>query len=223
MTEQFVGLVECEKVAVTELPNSVKQMNNYLQRDFGYWNALYPKYRISWAEDQYEKRYVTHNRFGFELSNPVIEERPKYSWLKGKFILEACILVPKGDKKYDLAGDISYECIWVFERGNGDALPPNYTVCKFVIETRERNMNFDNSSPKYPDEVETKEEKEARLKILENELFGNETRIGDRLAIQEGIVVPQSYNGERNVTATDSSGSLIESPSTGNKSNSEPT
>jgi hypothetical protein len=84
-------------------------------------------------------------------------------------------------------------------------------------------MNFDNSSPKYPDKPESREEKIARLKTIEQELFGNETKIGDRLAIQEGISVPNSYNGDvNNGSSTDRSGCSIESTTESNSSDTKP-
>ena len=66
----------------------VEHFNRYLERDFGYFEATYPLYRISWSEDQFEKRIVQHDIHGIELIRPQVVEKPKYSqWIHNKYIV----------------------------------------------------------------------------------------------------------------------------------------
>jgi len=44
--------------------------------------------------------------------------------------------------------------------------------------------------------VETDETKDDRVSKLQNELFGNETAVGDALAYKEGVSVPSNYKKE---------------------------
>ena len=47
---------------------------------------------------------------------------------------------------------------------------------------------------RYKDKNVSKEEREAELKRVEDELFGNETDVGDHLAYGSGVVVPETLH-----------------------------
>ena len=169
----------------------VEHFNRYLERDFGYFEATYPLYRISWSEDQFEKRIVQHDIHGIELIRPQVVEKPKYSqWIHNKYILERLIPVPA---IADLVEKISYEPVWVFEDKNGNALPPNYDVCKIVVASIQAAA-AQRIGAKYQDpraNPNFKESERARLKELQEQLFGNETSVTDALAHGHGVSLNQ--------------------------------
>lgn len=174
----------------------IELMNRWLERDYGYFEATYPLFRISWSEDQFEKRMVDYSPEGLLLAKPIIQERPKYrQWLHNKYILERIIPVPP---IADLVDKTSYEPIWVFENKDGDSLPPNYIVCKIVIASLHA-ATAKAVGAKYLDprtRPEFKAEEAMRLQQLQEELFGNETPVTDALAYGTGVVVPSNQEQE---------------------------
>lgn len=168
----------------------IEIMNMWLERDYGYFEATYPLFRIVWSEDQIEKRFVNHTDEGLELAKPVVRERKKYSqWIHNKYILERLIPVPP---IADLVGKTSYEPVWVFENKDGHPLPPNYDVCKIVIASIHA-ATAKAVGAKYLDprtRPDFKAEDAIRLQKLQEELFGNETPVTDALAHGTGVVVP---------------------------------
>lgn len=170
----------------------VEIMNRYLERDYGYFEATYPLYRISWSENQFEKRIVQHDIHGIELLHPQVVEKPKYSqWIHNKYILERLIPVPS---IADLVEKISYEPVFVFEDKDGIALPPNYDVCKIVIASIQAAAAV-RIGAKYQDpraNPDFKESERARLKELQEQLFGNETSVTDALAHGSGVSLAKS-------------------------------
>jgi len=170
----------------------VKALNRKLQDNYGRTENL-PNFRVVWSDDQFEKRITHHTMEGLELLTPVVKEFPKYrQWVKDKYILERLTVVPELVET-DLVEKLSYEPVWVFEDANGNALRPIWSAIHFVIEQLNRNVSHSGYT-KYPDKGESFEEKEARLKELQMELFGNETSVGDALAHKEGVVVPYGYS-----------------------------
>jgi|PlaIllAssembly_1097288.scaffolds.fasta_scaffold00047_3 hypothetical protein len=160
--------------------------------DYGRTENL-PNFRIVWADDQFEKRKVDHTTEGFQLILPEVVEVPKYrQWIQAKYILERLTVVPQIAEN-DLIEKLSYEPVWVFEDNKGNALQPTWPAIHFVLEQLSYNVSRTGMT-KYPDKGETDEEKQQRLNALQNELFGNESEVGDALAHKEGIVVPHGYS-----------------------------
>lgn len=167
-------------------------LNKRLLDIFGRTENL-PNFRVVWSDDLLEKRKVTHTGEGFELLSPVVAEVPKYrQWVQAKYILEGLRAVPQIQEN-DLVEKLSYEPVWVFEDTKGRALRPVWPAIHFVLEQLNHNMEKSGFT-KYPDKNESKEEREQRLNDIQDELFGNETEVGDALAHKEGIVVPHGYN-----------------------------
>ena len=148
-----------------------------------------PIWRVVWSEDQYEKRLVKFSDGGIEYIHPVIEKRKKYTYIKDRFILEQLVLVPELQQA-ELAGKkISYECLWTFEDNKGNPLPPKLEACQLIINTVNA-VKGKSSLAKYVDNSEEPDVKKARLKKIHEELFGNETNVGDALAYKTGVVNP---------------------------------
>jgi hypothetical protein len=162
----------------------VDEINKLLLDNFGKFNDQ-PRFRVVWANDQFEKRMVEYTPEGLELPEPKILEVPKYitAWHRDTYILE--MLMPVGTLT-DLVTSVSYEPVWTFRsQTTGEVLPPLYGACKMVAETIMINMQRTYEGPKYKDpESDAKvapDIKLERIMKIEEELFGNETPLGDSL------------------------------------------
>ena len=155
-----------------------------------------PMWRIVWSEDQFEKRLMSQTEEGLFLLHPVIREVPKYRhYIKEKYILERLVLVPVQQENDLPTSRQSYEPMWTFEDEFGNYLPPRLDASKFVIDAVYAAIGKQ-SMAKYkdPDAENPVEKKRERVDKLQDELFGNETDIGDALKLGMGIVVPNSYD-----------------------------
>lgn len=171
-----------------ELRESIESINKKLLEEFGSEFGNAPRFRVVFSEDQYEKRLTNFTDEGFELIQPEVRLLPKYKqWIREKYVLER--LVPVTGET-DLVVKVSYEPAWVFQDKHGNYLPPFYDGCKFVIESLFQAMGRKDTFVKYKDKNLSVEEREAELKRVQDQLFGNETDVGDHLAYGTGIVVP---------------------------------
>jgi len=163
-------------------------LNKKLKENFGQFDDK-PKFRLVWSEDQFEKRLSNVTSEGLRLQYPQMIELPKYRhYLKDRYVLERLTEVPAFQAK-ELATALSYEPIWVFEGMKNEPIKPNYGACKFVIETLLESTK-DSIGAKYKDIEDTPEEKLKRIEEIENDLWGNETEIGDALAHKQAIIKP---------------------------------
>ena len=178
-----------------ELPTDVKIINRMLQENFGVDTISgQPMWRVSWSNDQYEKRLTDYTPEGFHLLTPAVYELPKYQWVKDRWILERLCLIPDVHVGELPTQKQSYECMYPFQNAyTGEALPPKYEACKFVIDTVYAAMGK-KSMRKYVDEEEKHpvEAKEQRIKQLTEELFGDESSLLGRTVTGEAV----AYTGE---------------------------
>ena len=173
-----------------EIRETIESINEKLLNEFGVELSCgnQPRFRVVFSEDQYEKRLTNFTDEGFQLLHPEVRLLPKYKqWVRSKFILER--LVPISGET-DLTTKVSYEPAWVFQDKSGNYLPPFFDGCKHVIESMFSAMGRSNTFVKYKDNSTSPEERALELKRVEDQLFGNETDIGDHLAYKTGIVVP---------------------------------
>lgn len=176
-------------------PEDLAEINQRLIDKYGKHDKL-PFFRVSWSEDQFEKRTVTHTSEGLALNYPEIRLIPKYKPLvHNKYILEGLTETPVDMGRTDIQGfKISYEMIWQFMDKNDNALPPRWDACYFILETLKENQEKAGKGVKYrdpnSDPKEALELQKQRLDKLCEELFGNETNVGDALAYKTGVVVP---------------------------------
>lgn len=190
-----------------ELRESIESINEQLVRDFGNEFNGQPRFRVVWSDDQFEKRWTDYTDEGFQLLSPEVRLLPKYRQTHPhKFILERLVPII-GDT--DLTSRISYEPCWTFEDSNGDYLPPRFDACKFIIDSIFAAMNKAGTHAKYRDPSESPGNREAKLKVMEAELFGNETPVGDALAYGMGVTVPSSIRSASS-SVNDSETSHIE-------------
>jgi hypothetical protein len=173
-----------------ELREQIEDINKRLLNEYGREFDNQPRFRVVFSEDQYEKRLTDFTDEGFELIHPEVRLLPKYKqWIRHKYILER--LVPIVGET-DLTTKVSYEPAWVFQDKDGNYLPPFFEGCKHIIESMFSAIGKANTHTRYKDKNVSIEERRAELQRVEDELFGNETSVGDALAYRTGVTVPES-------------------------------
>jgi len=182
-----------------ELTETIDSLNSQLEDLFGIDTITgMPIWRISWSEDQFEKRLGTYDDFSpsgiYIRTVREVRNVPKYrQWIKERYVLERLVLVPEISQDELPTSKLSYEPIYVFETSKGEYLPPKFNAAKFAIDSVYA-VQGKSSLAKYIDnETEGMEQKEQRINALQEELFGNETPVGDALAHGYGVTVPNSY------------------------------
>lgn len=171
-----------------ELRESIESINEKLVNEFGKELDGRPRFRVVFSENQYENRLTNYTDEGFELLKPEVRLLPKYrQYIRDKYVLERLIPVTG---ETDLVEKTSYEPAWVFQDKNGKYLPPFFDGCRLVIESMYEAIGRKDTFARYKDKNVSKEERMAELKKVEDELFGNETVVGDHLAYGTGVVVP---------------------------------
>lgn len=165
-------------------------MNRRLHEWYGETESL-PHFRIVWSEDQLEKRITQYTNEGLQLLRPEVRELPKYKqWIQAKYLIEKLTIVPQYIET-DLVEKLSYEPLFVFENGKGEYLPPRLEVARIAIENVMSNLSVPAERAKYIDPDLTpgtsREHRSEELRKMQEELFGNETDIGDALATRSGV------------------------------------
>ena len=187
-----------------ELTEPVESINNQLIDLFGVDTLTgLPIWRIVWSADQYEKRLGTYDDYSpaglFIRTVTEVREVRKYSqWIIDKYVLERLVVVPEENQPELPMSKLSYEPIYVFQTSSGMYLPPRVDAAKFVIDAVYAAQGKgslarykDPDAGLAPDELVGKRAKE--IDNLQEELFGNESYVGDALAHNEAIVVPANY------------------------------
>jgi hypothetical protein len=167
-----------------ELVEPISRINYTLEKDFGRYTDGRPIWRVVWSGDQYEQRWVQHTSEGFELLFPEVQERRKYQHIIERYVLE---MLRESGPKTDLTTPMSYEPVWVFRDRFENYLPPTIWACKLVIDTVMENMHKGVSHKKYFDPNTSEEQRQATILKMEQELFGNETPVGDALRHKFGV------------------------------------
>ena len=166
-----------------ELVEPISRINYYLEKEFGRWEDGQPKFRVVWADDQYDKRWTHYTDKGLQLLNPEVRELPKYQHCMGFYILEQLSIVPPGS---DLVTKLSYEPLWAFYDKNKNYLPPTFEMCKVVIDAM-----YTRVSTFKPVEKQTSgdilRQRQAELDRTQKLLFGNETPVTDALSYGWGV------------------------------------
>lgn len=160
----------------------IEEINKKLLDHFGRFENGEANFRIVWSDDQLEKRLMDYTDEGLQLLNPEVRTVKKYSYIKSKYVLER--LVPVPEYNAELTTKLSYEPLWTFEDQEGRPIPPTFIGAKILIDIVIENMWLAGHKPvKKQDEKDgnTAEAIEERVKILESQLFGNESSITDAL------------------------------------------
>lgn len=159
-------------------------------------NTGKPIFRVVWSDDQLEKRLVDGVN-GIQFAYPVVMEVKKYPYLPHLYVLERLVLIPDFQQHELPVSKMSYEPIWAYRDEDGNPIPPIWQPTKFIVDTLYAALGK-KSLAKYVDSEKntTPEGLDQRIVELQEELFGNETEVGDALAYKEGIVVPRNYEKE---------------------------
>jgi hypothetical protein len=164
-------------------PERLEILNKRLLDHFGKFEDGRANFRISYADDQYEKAISYYTEAGIWTPSPIITERKKYPWLQNKYLLERLIGVIGGD----LTEKTSYEPVWVFQDANGNPLPPIWIAIKTVIDSLIEGLGKKKIYKEAFGEGNTKEELEERYKATYQMLYGNETDTTDALSRGDGV------------------------------------
>lgn len=182
-----------------ELPAEIKRINRQLESHFGVnTDDMRPIWRVSWSDDQIEKRMTNTTKSGLILLSPIVAELPKYQWIKERWILERLVVVPEIQQTELLGLKVSYECIWNFSGKGGGPVQPNFPACEFIIHLVHSAQGKGNMA-KYVDPDLAPDAQMKRIQQLELELFGDESGLEGKTFRGEGIVVPQSYESTQTV------------------------
>jgi hypothetical protein len=183
------------------LPADIKKINRQLESHFGInTEDMRPMWRVSWSDDQYEKRMTDRTDAGIILLHPEVRGLPKYQWVRARWLLERLIAVPPQQVEELAGAKTSYECVWAFSsKDTSRPITPSFTACKFVIDLIYAAQEGNGGMAKYLDPDTTKESHEKRIREIELELFGDESSLLGKTFKGEGIVVPNSYEPTQKV------------------------
>lgn len=168
------------------LPERLSVINQRLLDRYGRIENGMARWRVVWSTEQFEKRWVDCVA-GIFLASPEIREVPKYPLNQNFYILEH-IMPTAGNP--ELIEPWSYEPVWTFKDAENNPLPAKWEAVEFIISRVYEQMSTAGRGPKYKqDEIDqdTPEAKEARIRQIYDALYGDETDIGDRLSLGEGI------------------------------------
>ena len=173
-------------------------INQRLIDRYGRYNTNQPFFRLVWANDQYEKRWMTHTDEGMELIHKEVREVPKYWDKRDRYVLEGLQEIPPGAIT-DLTRNTSYEPMWTFQGSDGNYLLPRWDAIIIILESVKRMQEFGQVYTRYqePSAEEVKEIYRQEVDKMEKELFGNETLVGDSLAYGGGVTVPNNYQSNK--------------------------
>lgn len=177
-----------------KLPQDIQIINKKLIDYYGIDTVTgQPIWRISWSNDQYEKRRSEYTPEGLQLLYPEVQLLPKYQWVKDRWILERLVLVPDIHVDELPTQKQSYEILWKFESQLGEALPPTFKAAKFVVDTVMAAMGKKSMRKYVDDEAQNPIDSRAqRIDKLTEELFGDESSLLGRTITGEAV----AYTGE---------------------------
>jgi hypothetical protein len=172
------------------IPLEIQEMNNFLLRDYGRHDNGEANFRISWSDDQYEYRYGSYDKYSdsgiWTGQETGVKFVPKYKqWLPSQWVLER-LLPTEGNE--ELVEKLSYEPFFPFRH-----LPPDYDVCKIIIDSTLEKQHGPKGIAKYhipESELGTKEAIEERVRKMEKYLFEDESNLQARLHFREAVTVP---------------------------------
>jgi hypothetical protein len=167
----------------------LENVNNWLKEKFGKDDLGRAKFRLSWSEDQFEKRRGTFNEFAgkiFVRKFTGIATVPKYPYVKERWILEQYIAFPSVEIVSSENG--SYEPVWVFSDKNGDYIRPIQRAVEFILWT----LLFGTKDKMTPKGLKDEEQNqiESETKFFQEYLENDRPYLATMLANKEAITVP---------------------------------
>ena len=172
---------------------SVDTLNNRMRDYYGIVSTGQANWRLVWSNDQFEDRFGEYEDKTPEgiFIRRVKEWRrvPKYrQWIRDKWVLEALVEVPHGT--IELATKLTYEPMYAFPHIDRQPRVPIWDAIKLLIDSVNAKVGISHR-PRYQDPEanpeEAAEEREARLKRIEEDLYGNDNDVTDALRYREGV------------------------------------
>lgn len=177
-----------------ELTEQVESINRQLIDLYGIdTSSGQPIFKVVFSEEEFEKRLGTYDDFtrsGIYIRTVTeVREVPKYNqWIKEKYVLERLVIIPDINLPEFTHEKLSYEPLWIFQDNNSHYLPPRLDAAKLVIDTMYAALGKSSIAKYVEDGVDNPiEHKASRIKKLQQELFGNESDLGDALAYKTGV------------------------------------
>jgi len=166
---------------------SIESLNQRLVDHYGMDTATGKAiFRVVWANEQLENRLVDVTDSGVQLLYSTVRLVHKYPYLKDFYVLERLVEIPEFQQRELPDSKLSYEPIWTFCDSSRNPLPPVFDAAKLVIDVLYAALGKQ-SLRKYIDTENDPEVREERINKLQEELFGNETQVGDALTYKEGV------------------------------------
>lgn len=180
----------------------IETLNQRLIDGYGKYLDGRALWRITFSDDEIEKRWTKYTKEGYELITPKVVEVKKYSqWVNPPcYILERLLELPE-EMPTDQVNKTSYEPVWIFRDKNNNPLIPIWPAIKTVIETvydnaaRAVGRKYKDPREELADPKIAVEVREANLNNLQEQLFGKEE---DLLLHNGGVVVPSNYERKVN-------------------------
>ena len=183
------------------LTKKCENINNQLIDDYGIDTITgMSMFRVVFGPEQFEHRHDEFHDFTESglFIRAVKETRlvPKYVF-GPVFVLERLVVIPECNQGDLPATKLSYEPLYSFPK-NPDFQPPSIGAVRFIIDSVLAVEGKDTLAKyKDPDAGLTPqqfyEKRQAEIDEIQKELFGDETEVGDALAMGEAIVVPRTY------------------------------
>ena len=186
-----------------EITDSIKLINQVLIDSYGIDTISgEPMWRVVWSEDQYEHRLSDYTPSGIKLIYPKVQWLPKYKqWMPNTYVLERLVVIPDVSVPELPATKTSYEPMHPFVDKDKNPLPPTIQVARFIVDlvyatSGKGKVNVYKDPEAGLTQEQMIEQRNDRVKSLQQELYGNETAAGDALAHHHGVVVPHNFKGE---------------------------
>lgn len=160
-----------------------------------------PKFRVVWSEDETEKRHGTYNKIspsGLYLGTETgTVEIKKYWYLAPCWVLEKLERIPDRKTHDEVQASYTYEPIMVFLTKDDQLLPLRWRPIELAIQSW---LNAEKGVQKT--EEDFRQEQEAQLKKEEQAVMDSfdASEVADALSYGEGIVVPSTYQGDKDAT-----------------------
>jgi hypothetical protein len=171
-------------------PHDINQINRRLALNYGFTLIGLPYFRLAFSDNLTEKRFGVYAEFYGKIFIREIRglrEVPKYSFLKGRWVLERWIPpVYAHTPEVPATSEGSYEPIFVFQGEDGKALEVSEEWCEKVIWNLLHPMldGHKQSVERTRDELAMEKEIEWHRMVLEDQ---GRSHIGHRLHSGEGI------------------------------------
>lgn len=174
---------------MSSIPSDIRLINKNLLKNHG--KAFNGKvwYRLSWTDNEIEKRVGTFNDFYGEIflrQFKGMREVRKYEGpqFRERWVLEKLVFIDNPEV-WDLLNEGSYEPIWVFRTADGGYQRPIHRSIEFIIGMLNQDREYITKQG-----FEDVEDVRLDAEILDMyEEFSNRPTLSDH----PGIVVPRKY------------------------------